>query len=97
MNNPPKSESKIKMTNDQKFQAIIDFLKNDPSKISRIFKELKLVPDYRIQKYYEEGFLDGSEIGRSYHNPYKSDSDECLNYEDGYADGVEIYREKYEK
>lgn len=59
MNNPPKSESKIKMTNDQKFQAIIDFLKNDPSKISRIFKELKLVPDYRIQKYYEEGFLDG--------------------------------------
>lgn len=79
------------MTNDQKLQAILDFLKNNSSKISQIFKELNLVPNYRIQKYYDEGFLDGSEIGRSYYNPYKSDSDECLNYEDGYNDGLEIY------
>lgn len=85
------------MTNEQKLQAIIDFLKSDPSKISRIFKELKLVPDYRIQKYYDEGFLDGSEIGRSYHNPYKPDSDEDLNYRDGYEDGIEIYYAERER
>lgn len=85
------------MTNEQKLQAIIDFLKNNPLKISKIFKELKLVPDYRIQKYYDEGFLDGSEIGRSYHNPYKPDSDECLNYLDGYHDGLEIYYAERER
>lgn len=85
------------MTNEQKLQSIVDFLENNPSKISKIFKELKLVPDYRIQKYYDEGFLDGSEIGRSYHNPYKLDSDEYLNYQDGYHDGLEIYYAERDK